>query len=325
MTRDALTFLDEWRSATPTVTVQTSGSTGRPKTMTVEKERMRASARATCQFLRLPQGATALLCMPTRYIAGKMMIVRAEVWPLTLVTVEPSLHPLASLTDTPYFAAMTPAQAYASLQVEEERRRLLAIPRILLGGGAISEELEQAFSGSTGEVWSSYGMTETLSHIALRRVGCDEPYYRPLPGVKVGLNDEGCLWIDAPLICAARQQTHDLAEILPCGDFRILGRIDNVVCSGGVKLQLETLEAQFATAFDLRVGDDFLLTWVADKQWGQALTLLLRQALHHTPEEIHGALPYLKYIYIIKELPLTPTGKPARQEAHRLAETLTTA
>ena len=322
MTHDAQSFLNEWHSTTPTVTVLTSGSTGQPKTITVEKERMKASARATCQFLQIPQSATALLCMPTRYIAGKMMIVRAEIWPLRLLAVEPSLHPLSTLTETPYFVAMTPAQAYASLQIEQERKILLSVPCLLLGGGAVSEELELALSGSTGKVWSSYGMTETLSHIALRRVGCGHQYYQPLPNVTVGLNNEGCLWIDAPLICASRQQTHDIAEILPDGSFRVLGRIDNIVCSGGVKMQLESLEERLATSFSLRVGEDFLLTWVNDVQWGQALTLLLHPSVKFDAVQFHTLLPYLKHICYNKALPLTPTGKPARQEAHLLAETL---
>lgn len=324
-------FLAQWRNDEPTVTVTTSGSTGTPKEMRVEKSRMRASARATCSFLRLPRGATALLCMPTRYIAGKMMVVRAEVWPLRLIEVEPSMHPLTTLVgqqggdterqaEPPYFVAMTPAQAYESLQVTEERDLLLRIPRLLLGGGAIAPELEEALLQSQGEVWSSYGMTETLSHIALRRMG--HPSYTLLPGIRVGVNSEGCLWIDAPDVCPARLQTNDLAEILTDGTFRIIGRRDNVISSGGIKLQLESLESEFSSATGLRVGNDFVLTWVTDSRWGQALTLLLTPQAAEAVQANMPAVTYLKHTLTAPTIPLTPTGKPARKEAHLLAEHL---
>lgn len=311
-------FLDEWHNESATVSVTTSGSTGTPKTFQAEKARMRASAEATCTFLRIPRGATALLCLPTEYIAGKMMVVRALTWPLTLITTAPSSRPLRTLTETPYFAALTPSQAYSSLQYEDERKRLLAIPRLLLGGGAISKELEEALAQSEGEVWSSYGMTETLSHIALRRIGTQG--YEPMPHVTVGTNDEGALWIEAPKVCEGRLQTHDIAQLLPNGRFIILGRTDNVVCSGGVKLQIEQLEEQFASAHNLQIGQDFMLTWVSHPQWGQALTLLLKEGQDENSDT--STLPYLKHTLVCPVLPLTSTGKPAREAAHLLAETL---
>lgn len=321
-------FLDQWNNDSRYVTVTTSGSTGSPKVMQVEKCRMRASALATCRFLRLPQGATALLCMPTRYIAGKMMVVRAEVWPLRLSEVQPSMHPLASLVrkednsvqEPPYFVAMTPAQAYESLQVPEERDILLRIPRLLLGGGAISDELEDALLLSQGEVWSSYGMTETLSHIALRRMG--QPRYSLLPDISIGLDEEQCLWIDAPQLCPTRLQTNDRAEIMPDGSFSIVGRRDNIISSGGVKLQLESLESEMASATGLRVAYDFVLTWVADSRWGQALTLLVTPQAAEVLHASRPTIPYLKATLTTPHIPLTPTGKPAREQIHLLAERL---
>lgn len=311
-------FLAEWRSTSPMVEVRTSGSTGTPKPMLVEKSHMRASAIMTCQFLRIPKGATALLCLPTDYIAGKMMVVRAEVWPLSLVSVEPSLRPFATLCDIPFFAAITPAQAYESLKYLHDREILLAVPRLLIGGGSICTELETALNNAQGEVWSSYGMTETLSHIALRRIG--EKSYHPLEGVKVGTNREECLWIEAPHVCPERIQTHDVAELQSDGGFTILGRADNIICSGGIKIQLEAYEAQVSAVNNLIAGRDFLLTWVNDPLWGQALTLLVVQ--DNPLSTINRHIPYLKYIYKVSQLPLTATGKPARAEAHRLAEIL---
>ena len=213
-------FLEEWNTPSPYVHVQTSGSTGRPKPMLVEKRRMRASARITCDFLGLKPGDTALLCMSLDYIAGKMMVVRSLERGLKLITVEPSGHPLAnsplSTLHSPLdFAAMVPMQVYNSLQVPEERECLRQIRHLIIGGGAIDEAMEVVLKDFPNAVWSTYGMTETLSHIALRRLNGPEAseWYTPFSSVKVSLNEEHCLVIDAPEVCAEPLVTNDIAEL----------------------------------------------------------------------------------------------------------------
>ncbi|MCI6688156.1 MAG: AMP-binding protein, partial [Prevotella sp.] len=232
-------FIDEWNNDEPTVLVHTSGSTGKPKPLRVEKLRMAASAHITCAFLGLQRGDTALLCMPLDYIAGKMVVVRSLVCGLRLLTVEPCGHPLRGLSEAPVFAAMVPLQVYNSLQVEEERALLMQIKHLIIGGGAVSGEMAAELKHFPNAVWSTYGMTETLSHIALRRLSGEEAsdWYEPFEGVDVSLNADGCLVIDAPAVCATTLTTNDIAEIAPDGrHFRIRGRRDNVVCSGGIKL-----------------------------------------------------------------------------------------
>ena len=199
-------FLKEWHSGSPTLTVHTSGSTGTPKAMQVEKRRMEASARITCRFLGLKEGDTALLCLPLDYIAGKMMVVRALTCGLRLISVAPSGHPLtphlSPLTTPIDFAAMVPLQVWNSLQMAEERKRLMQIKHLIIGGGAIDEELERQLKDFPNAVWSTYGMTETLSHIALRRLngpGASE-WYTPFEGVEVSLNAGSCLVINAPAV-----------------------------------------------------------------------------------------------------------------------------
>ena len=162
-------FLSEWESASPTLVVHTSGSTGKPKPMTVEKRRMEASARITCDFLGLHPGDTALLCMPLDFIAGKMVVVRSIVRSLKLVCVKPSGHPLQGITEAPVFAAMVPMQVYNSMQVPEELRVLRQIRHLIIGGGAVSDDMAKLLREFPNAVWSTYGMTETLSHIAHRR------------------------------------------------------------------------------------------------------------------------------------------------------------
>ena len=188
-------FLEEWNNDSPFVHVQTSGSTGAPKPMLVEKQRMLNSARITCDFLGLQEGDTALLCMSLDYIAGKMMVVRALERRLKLITVAPSGHPLSGMTDDIHFAAMVPMQVYNSIQEPAERERLMQIRHLIIGGGAIDDGLAAALSTFPHHVWSTYGMTETLSHIALRRLNGPDAseWYTPFPSVKVSLNADDCL------------------------------------------------------------------------------------------------------------------------------------
>ena len=251
-------FLSEWNNDSPFIEVKTSGSTGEPKRMLVEKRRMLASARITCDFLGLRPGDTALLCMSLDYIAGKMMVVRALERHLTLTTIPPTGHPLSSLSlpssfllppssgilppsstndspsspndspssdilpppssnDSPSsfllppssdilprFLALVPLQVYNTLQVPEERERLMQVEHLIIGGGAIDEAMEAELRQFPNAVWSTYGMTETLSHIALRRISGPEAseWYTPFPSVHLSLSDEGCLIIDAPEVCA---------------------------------------------------------------------------------------------------------------------------
>lgn len=311
-------FLDEWRDARPTVRVKTSGSTGTPKPMDAEKSRMEASARATCRFLGLRSGDTALLCLPLDYIAGKMMVVRAETCGLRLVSVRPSSHPLAGLAAAPDFAAMTPMQVWETLRVGDERKMLSQIGNVIIGGGAVDKALTAALQEMRGAVWSTYGMTETLSHIAMRRVngpGASE-WYTPFDGVTLGLDERGCLTICAPAVCATELTTNDIAELrtLPDGgrQFRIAGRADNVICSGGIKIQAEEVERRL----EGHIGVPFMVTWRSDERLGQAVALVLEGG---APDEARRACEALlprhwvpRHIETVEHLPRTETGKVRR-------------
>ena len=326
-------FLAEWRDEGPYVRVQTSGSTGEPKPMLVEKRRMLASARRTNDFLGLQKGDTALLRMSLDYIAGKMMVVRAIERGLQLLTVEPSGHPLAIQGDCPpcvTFAAMVPMQVYNSLQVPEERERLKRIKHLIIGGGAIDERLAEALKAFPNHVWSTYGMTETLSHIALRRLSGPETseWYTPFPSVSVSLNEEGCLVIDAPEVCEERLVTNDIAELAtqrgesPCVanvSFKILGRKDTVICSGGIKIQAEEVERRLRP--HLRVP--YLISKRLDEKFGEAVVLLTEGDTAEAQAVCESVLPKYQrpraYVHVSR-IPLTETGKPARRQAEMFAK-----
>ena len=313
-------FLSEWNNDSLFVHVQTSGSTGAPKPMLAEKRRMLASARITNDFLGLREGDVALLCMSLDYIAGKMMVVRSIERGLKLITVEPSGHPLnhsqLAIDDCQIdFAAMVPLQVYNTLQVPEERKRLLQIRHLIIGGGAIDEALGAELKNFPNAVWSTYGMTETLSHIALRRLSGPEAsdWYIPFSSVKVSLSDDGCLVIDAPEVCPGRLVTNDIAEISPQG-FRILGRKDNVICSGGIKIQIEEVESRLRPF--LRVP--YLISKRPDPKFGEVSVLLTEGSIDEARQICERILPkyYLPRHYLhVDRIPLTETGKPARQQA----------
>lgn len=309
------TFRREWESDAPTLTLQTSGSTGTPKRISVKKNYMAASARRTCKALDVQAGNTSLLCMPVDYIAGRMVCVRAWECGLQLLAVEPSLHPLAALVEAPYFAAMTPAQVFETLLVPQEASLLRDTRVLLIGGGAVSESVAKALGDMPG-AWSTYGMTETLSHIALRHIS--ETAYKPLPEVSLALDGRGCLVVTDPVTGVSELATNDLAELTADGRFRILGRADNTICSGGLKWQIEDLESRLET-----LPVPYQITAVPDERLGEAVALLYAgEALQ---DELEGlckkllpkhALPR-RYLHV-PDLPLTRTGKPDRKAARQL-------
>lgn len=335
-------FLQEWNSPSETLLVHTSGSTGKPKPMWVEKQRMLNSAHITCDFLGLRPGDSALLCMSLDYIAGKMMVVRSIERKLRLFSVKPSGHPLsdeslAKMVEMDFdFVAMVPMQVYNTLQVPRERERLSRIKHLIIGGGAIDDALAAELRRLPGAVWSTYGMTETLSHIALRRLNGEEAseWYQPFDCVGVSLNGEGCLVIDAPLVCSEPLVTNDIAEIKqqeassvashssdassslktssPHVLFRIKGRKDNVICSGGIKIQIEEVENLLRQHLDA----PFLLAKKKDEKFGEIAVLVTESGDLEGVEAIcRQVLPKYwvprQYLHF-DQLPMTETGKPKR-------------
>ncbi len=321
MEKRVLSFLERWFSDDPCIQVHTSGSTGTPKLITVKKEQMMQSAMATCSFLQLKAGDKALMVLPPEYIGGMMMIVRSLVASLTMDVREPSGHPFADVTRPVDFVALTPMQVYNTLQDSGEKSMLEQTGHIIIGGGAISGELAELLKPLPGSLWSTYGMTETLSHIALRRLNGPQasPYYSPFSHIRLSLSPEETLQIDAPLICDTVLTTNDRVELLPDGRFRMLGRLDNVINTGGLKVGLEELEDHLAPY----LSSPFMITTVPDARLGEAIVLLLS-----SPEkvverrELKKILPAWQvphYILSVSALPWTGNGKPNRVAAKKMA------
>ena len=316
-------FLKSWFDDSPFMTVHTSGSTGTPKALTVRKEQMMQSARLTCEYLNLQKGDRALLCMNLRYIGAMMVVVRALVAGLNLIVRPASGHPLADIDVPLRFTAMVPLQVYSSLQVPKEKEQLKQIDVLIIGGGAIDEMLERDIRNLPGAIYSTYGMTETLSHIALRRLNGDtaSDHYYPFSSVKLSLSAEDTLVIEAPLVCDEVLQTNDMAHIYPDGSFVILGRKDNVINSGGIKIQAEEVEKLLRSIITM----PFVITFVPDERLGQAVVLLIESQIEPVGLEksIETLLPLYhrpKYVYCVDHIPHTENGKIDRCACRTLAQ-----
>lgn len=328
-------FLNDWFSEEDTLAVQSSGSTGQPKCYPVQKERMMNSACRTCRALGLKAGDRLLLCMDLRYIGAKMMVVRALVAGMEIILRAPTAHPLATLDRTVDFISMVPLQLFRSLQVPDERAKLEQARVVLIGGGAVDRTLWQAARELPCRVYSSYGMTETLSHIALcllqddrqvlsgKKVSDFQVLYTPLPGISVSRTADGCLVVDAPDLCDDLLVTNDLVDLRSDGTFAVLGRRDNVVNSGGIKIHIEEDETILKK---LLGGRSFALTSVADPALGEALVLLvevseeearqLAVVLKHRLPSYHAP----RHVIAVPKIPMTGSGKIARAACRSLAE-----
>ena len=312
--RDVLKFIEDWRTDSQYVTVKTSGSTGTPKIFEVEKSKMVNSARMTCDFLGLKEGDTALLCLPVDYISGKMMVVRSMVSMLKLDIIEPSLKPLDNLAKPVDFCAMTP------LQVENSLDKIYLVKNLIIGGAAVSEALKKKifkiFEEKEGldknRIFETFGMSETLSHIALKEIyPKNEDFFTVMDGVEISRDERGCLNILAPKLNSKTLKTNDLVEIKNDRQFRFLGRIDNVINSGGAKIFPEELESLAKKIIEneivfLGVPDEVLgerlvavVESMDDESLKQKILNLNYQKTFHKPKEI-----------IFKEkIPRTPNGK----------------
>lgn len=325
-----ISLLKEWYSGALTVSVQTSGSTGTPKVFEIEKNKMLNSARMTCDFLKLKEGNTALLCLPVEYISGKMMVVRALERKLKLIITPPSIKPLEELNQEIDFCAMSP------LQVENSLKHLHFIKNLIIGGAQVSESLQSKIHThlSSGihypstRIYETYGMSETLSHIALKELyPVSEAYFSVFKGIEIALDERRCLKISAPVFHPEILQTNDLVELKDDRHFKFLGRIDNVINSGGMKIHPEELEnllhryipreAAFLGVNDEKLGQKLVL--VIEGEQNKDLTSQLDEALKEAEKTFSkNHLP--KTIHFIPVFPRIPNGKLNRKELLHLLQ-----
>lgn len=320
--KTAYDFGRAWLSGQETFSFKTSGSTGVPKLITVQKAQLQSSARMTSLALELPKGTKALVCLSVEYIAGIMMLVRGlEIgWDLTVI--EPSGNPLL---DTPPlekfdFIAMVPLQLVNSLQNDSTRARVDAVGKILLGGAPVAASLFRDVQQLKVPVYQSYGMTETVSHIALRRINGENVTsdYTVLAGVEFGTDSRGCLFVEGAVTDYKRVQTNDLVKITSNRTFEWIGRADSIINSGGVKIQLDKVDRMLEDVLlDLNLSFDFFHWYREDERLGQKLILFVKSTPAEFPSEFVleelkcRVIPYEvpKAVYFVDSFAKTPTDK----------------
>lgn len=284
---EALAFCRAWLKAQSSFMLHTSGSTGQPKPIRLTRTQMQASAHLTGQTLGLQPGDAALVCLNIRYVAGIMMLVRGLELGLPMTVVEPAANPLAELDAARHsvaFMALVPLQLQTILSTgnPHERALLNGTKAILVGGAATSPALEQALQNLTAPAYATYGMTETVSHIALRRLNGPgrTDLFTALAGVALGTDERGCLHITAAATNFERVQTNDVAELIDPHTFRLLGRADRVINSGGVKVQPEQVEQLIQAAIAPPADNPLPRLFVAglpDERLGQRVVLVCEQ------------------------------------------------
>ncbi|MRT92550.1 AMP-binding protein [Ancylomarina sp. 16SWW S1-10-2] len=267
---DIYTFILEWVNEDKLVKAKTSGSTGSPKIILLEKAKMIESAKMTGEFFKFKKEDNALLCLSPQFIAGKMMIVRAIVWQMNLVCVKPYGHPIETLDTEIDFAAMIPLQVSNSIQYKEQ---LAKVKTILIGGGVVDKNLEFTLDQLKSKFFSSFGMTETLSHIALRTLNGPNKSntYKALNGVTLSTDDRDCLKIKAQKLLNKEIITNDIVNLISSSEFEWLGRYDHVINSAGIKLFPETIEEKLSPY----INKPYFFIGIPDEHLGEKMILLI--------------------------------------------------
>lgn len=327
---ETLDFCQEWLNGKAEFQLQTSGSTGNPKTITVSRRQMQISAAATGAFFEIPVNSTLLCCLNTSMIAGRMMLVRAMEWDSLLHLREPEGLPLATFSAQQYwdFVAMVPAQVENCLMKPAEKQKLQSIAKLIIGGAPLSSQVQLALSQIPIKAYQTYGMTETVSHIALAEITGSLPLiYQVLPGVVINTSEDGQLIIDAPM-AEQRLHTHDRVEIIGTDRFHWLGRSDFTINSGGVKIQPEIVEQKIAGLMnDLFPGTRYIIAGAAHEKWGEEVILLIEgaEASDLIGQLMEGMAEQLekyhrpKKVLFIENFASTPSSKIKRKESLSLA------
>ncbi|MFA8300594.1 MAG: AMP-binding protein [Hyphomicrobiales bacterium] len=277
------TFILSWLDDYPHITIRTSGSTGNPKEITILKEKMIVSAKRTGTFFGFKENQRALLCLPSNKVGGMMMIVRAFVYKMNLLIVKPSSTPLHTETLPLDFVPMTPMQAQNIINIKEGSNFLKEINTIILGGSSLHTKLSKQLTSFPNNIYSTYGMTETISHIALHKIGDTVNCYTLLEGINISLDDRGCLIIhqdnEKDII------TNDIAEIQKDGSFVIKGRYDNIINTGGIKLIPEEVEHKITEL--LKLDSSIIVFGIDDDLYGQKLCCLIESENNNIINQHH--------------------------------------
>ena len=305
-------LLKKWFDSELDFEVQTSGSTGSPKTIRLTKSKMRKSASLTVSTFGLHSFNKLMLCLPLSSIAGIMMLVRSIELNSDLVVSRPRANPFNDLPkDIDIdFIAITPYQAKKSIE------QLKAIPKIIIGGAPISEHLEEglleAVNETKNELFHTYGMTETITHIAVRKLNHQgDKYYKALEGISFSTDERSCLCIKAKHLGNSSFQTNDIVQLNGNNSFEYLGRFDEIINSGGVKINPQKVENKLSSL----INERFFITAEENDDFGQIAILVVESKKNKSYyEELLNAEDFDLYhepkkVYTIAEFKTSHTNK----------------
>lgn len=303
-------FLLDWLDSNDYVSVSTSGTTGLPKIIKIDKSAMINSAIMTGDYFNIQPGDKALHCLPSRYISGKMMLVRAMILGLELDMVAPTLYPAYDEQKEYDFSAMIP------LQLKNSLKRLDNIKTLIVGGASVSKALIENIQNLKVNIYETFGMTETISHIAVKKLNHNTPRmsaFETLPNVSVSKNKQDCLIIDAPKLRNETIATNDLVNLINENQFEIIGRYDNMINSGGVKVYPELIELKLQDLIEHR----FFIASETDNDFGQKVIMVVENETTDFDKEVFSQLEkheVPKAIYSIPKFLETETGKLLRRK-----------
>jgi O-succinylbenzoic acid--CoA ligase len=320
-------ILKWWHETTLPLEIQTSGSTGKPKKILFSRKQVQAGAELTIKHLDLQSGNSALLTIDPQYVGGRMMIIRSLIAGMNLICVPPVSNPFQYQFDVPiHFSAFVPLQISEILSDQNVRDRFKMIKNILIGGAPVSPSTWNMLVNMSTRIFATYGMTETLSHVALRENKAGNDFYQALSGINFTADDRGCLGIEAPHLQPEIIQTNDIIELIDAKTFRWVGRADFMINSGGVKLNPELVEAEIYAAMEnFGLNSEIMVAGIPDEVLGEKMILIvasgsadkqeLKEKFLALIKDIAGRFHRPKEIFIVVELPKNSGGKIDRKAA----------
>ena len=326
----AIHFIKEWLSGQSTFRQNTSGSTGIPKAITLTREQMKASAQATVKALGLKPGSKTLLCINPDFIGGKMMMVRALEGKFDLTIIPPVSDPSAHLSgDVTFdFGAFVPLQVKKLLETKKGQSLVNAIKKIIIGGAAIDRSLGEKLQNATTDIYHTYGMTETVSHIALKKLNGTNrfPYFKVLDDIEMKTDMRSCLMIKGAVTNHHWVTTNDVVTVIDYRHFDWLGRHDLIINSGGIKVLIEPLEAEIKRVLGHTLTQNFIVIGLPDPTYGEKIVLVTEGKSVHTKEQWVQKLkatPLPKYhlpkeVIQLEQFPQTGSGKVDREKINKI-------
>lgn len=302
---DVILFLKNWYDTNNYIEVKTSGSTGEPKKIKLKKETLIKSAQRSNDFFNLNNNTTALLCLSCNYIAGKLMIIRAIIGDFKLIVEDVNQTPLLNINHTIDFTAMVPAQIQETLL--KTPTKIKYIKQVIIGGGSINNSLKNSIIKTSINAYATFGMTETATHIALQKIELENDYFTPLKHVIITKDEDDCLIIKDKYL-NIEVKTNDIVD-LKNNQFKFLGRKDNIINSGGIKIQPELIEKKLVKI----IHQPYFISSLPDDKWGNIIILLIEnEHINTSLEEINSHLSKkekIKAIYLLKSFVYTKTNK----------------